>query len=561
MTAPVVGVRAAGEAALLLECADLAGVWRVAAALRDAPPDGTVEVVPGARTVLVLLDPAVADVDGLAELLRTRTWPEASGNVAEGQRVELPVVYDGADLADVARLAGLSEDEVVTRHTAAEYTVAFLGFAPGFPYLLGLDPALHVPRLDTPRSRVPAGSVGLAGEQTGIYTTATPGGWRLLGRTLVRLFDAGRSPPALLAPGDRVRFAVATAPVAADSGVSGRSRTAGAAKAHDRRGGERRQALVGPGGGTVTVLDPGGLLTVQDRGRFGYADSGVPRTGALDPDALRLANRLVGNPDGAAGLEATLPAPGLRLRLRLDAPGPVAVVGGGASVHLDGRAVPAGTGLPALAGSVVEVGPLRAGVRTWLAVGGGIAVPGELGSRSTDALGQLGPPPVQAGDMLRLGQPGAAARSGRFLHQPVEPPADQARVVLGPRADALGDGGAELLLSTSWVVGAGDRVGLRLDGPALPLRERSSLPSEGMLPGALQVPPDGHPVALLAGAGTTGGYPVVAVVASVDLGRLAGLRSGDSVRFSAIPASEARELRRRRDAALARAVQDPLTLT
>jgi KipI family sensor histidine kinase inhibitor len=123
--------------------------------------------------------------------------------------VEVPVRYDGEDLPEVARLTGLEPEEVVRRHTAPLYTVAFLGFSPGFPYLVGLDPALAVPRRDSPRTSIPAGSVGLAGDQTGIYPTASPGGWRLIGRTEVILFDPGRDPPALLGPGDRLRFTVA----------------------------------------------------------------------------------------------------------------------------------------------------------------------------------------------------------------------------------------------------------------------------------------------------------------------------------------------------------------
>jgi KipI family sensor histidine kinase inhibitor len=118
----------------------------------------------------------------------------------------VPVVYDGEDLHDVAGLTSLSVQEVVLRHAAPEYVVAFLGFAPGFPYLVGLDPALHVPRRPTPRTRVPVGSVGLAGPQTGIYPTASPGGWQLIGRTDRVLFDERRDPPALLAAGDRLRF-------------------------------------------------------------------------------------------------------------------------------------------------------------------------------------------------------------------------------------------------------------------------------------------------------------------------------------------------------------------
>ncbi|MET0833843.1 MAG: 5-oxoprolinase subunit PxpB [Actinomycetota bacterium] len=201
-------VRVAGERGLLVEVEDLATVHRLHAALRELGPPGVVELVPAYRTVLIVADPGQAEaLDDLAARLPGLELPPAEA--VAGETVEIPVRYDGEDLPEVAGLTGLEPEEVVRRHTAPEYTVAFLGFSPGFPYLVGLDPALEVPRRDTPRTSIPAGSVGLAGNQTGIYPTATPGGWQLIGRTEVTLFDPARDPPALLAPGTRLRFTVA----------------------------------------------------------------------------------------------------------------------------------------------------------------------------------------------------------------------------------------------------------------------------------------------------------------------------------------------------------------
>lgn len=191
-----------GERAVLVELADLDAVHALAAAVRAAALDGVVDVVPGYSTVLVTVDTAAclpAVRERLPELPVRDVRPE-------GRLVEVAVVYDGPDLDEVCLLTGLAAPEVVERHTATEYVVAFLGFTPGFPYLVGLDPALHVPRRRTPRTAVPAGSVGLAGDQTGVYPTSTPGGWQLIGRTDVVLFDVARDPPALLTPGDRLRF-------------------------------------------------------------------------------------------------------------------------------------------------------------------------------------------------------------------------------------------------------------------------------------------------------------------------------------------------------------------
>jgi KipI family sensor histidine kinase inhibitor len=193
-------VRPAGDRAALIELPDSAAAVQLARAL--AGRQELVDVVPGHHTVLVTWAGAERpDLDGLVRSAL------AAGPAAEpGRRVEVPVVYDGADLEEVARLTRLSPEEVVERHTACEYVVAFIGFAPGFAYLLGGDERLHVPRLPRPRERVPAGSVAVAGPYSGIYPRDSPGGWRLLGRTSLALFDPDRAPPALLAGGDLVRF-------------------------------------------------------------------------------------------------------------------------------------------------------------------------------------------------------------------------------------------------------------------------------------------------------------------------------------------------------------------
>lgn len=166
---------------------------------------GVVSVLPAARTVLVEFDPAVLSLTALRELLAEADTAPADAQ-GGGETIELPVRYDGADLASVAEQVGISTGELVRLHSDREYTVRFCGFSPGFGYLSGLDERLRLPRLATPRPAVPAGSVAIAGEFTGVYPRSSPGGWRLLGSTEVALFDLTRDPPAVLAPGTRVRF-------------------------------------------------------------------------------------------------------------------------------------------------------------------------------------------------------------------------------------------------------------------------------------------------------------------------------------------------------------------
>ena len=196
-----------GSTALLVELDDLDAVLGLYAALTEAPPDGVLDVVPAARTVLLVTDPAVTTLAAVEQAVR-RTRPR-SGRRDGGELVELPVVYDGADLADVAAHLGVDTGEVVRRHTGTTWTVAFCGFAPGFGYLTPDGEPWDVPRRSSPRTKVPPGSVALAGEFSGVYPRESPGGWQLIGRTDVAVFDVTREPAALLRPGVRVRFAAA----------------------------------------------------------------------------------------------------------------------------------------------------------------------------------------------------------------------------------------------------------------------------------------------------------------------------------------------------------------
>ena len=201
-------IRPFGEASLLVELESAASAQALAESLRAAPIEGIVGAVPGLTSLLVDFDPLAETTERVTSELQAR-MDSAAAVPPIGRLRTIPVAYggrDGPDLADVATLSGLSEDEVVTLHAAMELRVLFLGFAPGFAYLGDLPETLRVPRLATPRTRTPAGSVGIAGPMSGIYPADLPGGWRVIGRTSITLFDPHRDPPAFLAPGDSVRF-------------------------------------------------------------------------------------------------------------------------------------------------------------------------------------------------------------------------------------------------------------------------------------------------------------------------------------------------------------------
>lgn len=193
-----------GDAGVLVELGSLDDVLALYAALVDEPPHGVVDLVPASRTLLLHLDPARTTPQHVERAVR-EVSPEY-GHRPAGDTVEIPVVYDGEDLEAVGELTGLGVDELLRRHGEEEWTVAFCGFAPGFAYMVGSAYEWQVPRRSTPRTSVPAGSVGLAGEFAGIYPRESPGGWQLVGTTEVKTFDLHRDPPALLPPGTRVRF-------------------------------------------------------------------------------------------------------------------------------------------------------------------------------------------------------------------------------------------------------------------------------------------------------------------------------------------------------------------
>ncbi|SJM61109.1 5-oxoprolinase/urea amidolyase family protein [Gulosibacter sp. 10] len=519
-------VRAVGEDALLLDCGSLEralAVFGALEAVREAGGLGEAELVPAAETVLVR-GGAARHPGRFASALGRWLAEAADGSRPRDAQEEtvLPVVYDGADLDEVSGLTGLSVEQVVARHVAARYTVAFTGFAPGFAYLAGGDPALVVPRRDTPRPRIPAGAVGLAGSFSGVYPRESPGGWRLIGRTDRAMWDLDREPPAALLPGAPVRFEPRRERIAAAREPAASLPSGGQAE----------------GAPVLEIEDPGLQALVQDAGRAGHARLGVSASGAADRGALERANRMVGNAGRAAALElgpggfsaAALATAVLALA---GAPRPGCIEG-----PLGRRAAPMDRPFRIDAGERLRLeGPER-GIRTVLAVRGGVRAPLVLGSASRDTLAGLGPEPLAAGDRVFAGE---APRSAVGVPEPgpaLPAPGEGAElaVVPGPREDWFGEEGLRRLAATSWeVTPRSDRVGVRLAGEPLPRvaeRRDRELPSEGMAAGALQVPPDGQPVLFLADHPLTGGYPVIGVLRRADLDLAAQLPPGARVRFT-----------------------------
>lgn len=533
----------ASDQALLVELDDLRETLALFQAWQREPLPGVDEIVPAARTLLVAYRPSAVPVDRVAaharHLHRALARQATGGPGAAGRLVEIPVRYDGEDLEAVAELLGIGAAELIERHTGCEYQAAFAGFAPGFVYLAGGHPSFQIPRRPAPRTRVPAGSVAVAGDFSAVYPADSPGGWQLLGTTPCRMWDLGRAEPALVQPGFRVRFLDMARPGATVSLPA--AAAAPAAPAGPGPG-------IGLGAGTeadALQVEAAGLQTlVQDLGRQGKTGMGVSASGALDRGALRQANRIVGNPGGTPALENLLG--GLRLRCRGHAV--VAVTGARAPLTLTtatGRCLPASVGQPLALddGDVLGIGAPAAGVRCYLAARGGFAVEPVLGSCATDTLAHVGPPPLAAGMAIAVGAAVPRERLGAVLPDPDAPPGLPAAdstvtldVVLGPRTDWFTPEALATLLAQEWrVTPQSNRVGMRLAGDVPLARSRpGELPSEGTVVGAIQVPANGQPVLFLADHPLTGGYPVIAAVAGHHLDLAAQIPVGARLRFRAI---------------------------
>jgi len=514
----------------------IAAARAIADAIDAAGHPEVIDVVPAIDRVLVVYDPVRGgDLGGLQDRLAASA-ATARRCDAHGTRHEIPVCYGGPhgpDLEEVCTLHALDRHDVVRLHTAPDYLVQAIGFVPGFAYLHGLPEPLVTPRRTTPRARVAAGSVGIGGAQTGVYPFATPGGWNVIGRSPAVLFDVARRPAARLRAGDSVRF------VAIDAGDC-------AAEFARRETAAAGSAAPAPAPGLI-VAEAGLWTSIQDLGRPGQRAAGLPLSGAVDAPALRLANLLVGNHEAAAGIEFTLVGP----TLVFERDAVVAVAGGEFTGLPRGRPVRIG------AGTELALGQARSGCRGVLAVAGGIAVPRVLGSASTyepAALGGLSGRRLAAGDRLPVGDPRHGVGIDPVVAAAVVPdPPHPCTLRIIPAAEA--GPGLDALWRHAWRTSArSDRMGVRFDGQPLPphaVPDRGRFVSRPVLPGAVQLPPDGRPILLLADAQTMGGYPVIGHVVAADLRLAAQLRPGHEVRWRRSTLEEAHAAARALAAAIA----------
>ena len=510
--------REAGEGAVLLQLAAVidatvnARAIAIADAVRRRGVPGVRDVVSTFHSVAVYFDPLRTNAGEVSAALHEATM--VAPITAAGRQHQIPVSYggeDGPDLEVVAAHAGLTAIQAIERHAGLAYRVFMLGFQPGFAYMGLVDPVIAMPRRSSPRLAVPRGSVGIAGRQTGVYPARSPGGWQIIGRALVPVFDSGQSPPSRFAPGDTVVFV----PTRADGRAADATITSPA-----------------DADTCLTVLRPGLLTTVQDAGAWGEQGIGAPISGAMDTLSHAIANLSVGNDRAAGALEVTIAGP----ELRVERESTIAVAGADLSPTLDGTRIELQKPTFCRAGSLLKFGDRRNGARAYVAVSGGLRVERAYARQ-----------PVGAGQPLAAG----TSRRGpvRTFTTVVPLPAGGARlrVMPGPQRDQVPAACFDTLCARRFTVSPqSNRIGYRLSGQTLPPGTGEMI-SDATFPGAIQVPPSGEPILLLADRQTTGGYPQVAIVIAADL-RIAGqLAPGDWIEF--VPCS-------REDALTALAAQE-----
>lgn len=514
------GLHALGDSAWLFKAGGSSSekklelILRLRRLLELNPLPGIVDIVSSFDKIAVHFNPA--DGQNVLEYLTSLHLDQAGDEQISRDNIiiTIPVVYGGdygPDLKALADAKRLTVSELIELHRNAEYTVAAIGFSPGFPYLQGLPAQLHQPRHPTPRN-VPAGSVAIAGDQTGIYPFASQGGWHVIGRTDMALFDPHRENPALLQPGDKVRYVETK-------------------KLRETKSVPPYPEATSEG---IQVIEPGALSSIQDHGRWGRQHLGVSPGGAADPVLASIANRLVGNPDDAAVIECTMT-------------GPVLKFGTHARVAWVGWA-DEGSGKPReiKAGDRIDLRSRMSHLRGYVAVAGGIAVPEVLGSRATDLRAILGGHhgrTLQAGDVLPMAKANTSPVSAKWHVSWPRPDGHliEIRYLRGVQAHWFTEEAHDLFSENLYKISpASDRTGTRLNGPKLMLREPREMVSQPVVAGSVQVPPEGQPIVLMSERQTMGGYPQIGHVISADIPKLARAWPGTQVRFRQVDLDEAR---------------------
>ena len=509
---------------------------------------GVLEVLPTYCSVSIYFDEAICQISLLKDLAQKalqKSEEEKTESTDSARTITIPVCYEdqefAPDLEKVALHAKLSKEEVIKLHSSSDYLIYMMGFLPGFPYLGGMNPRLETPRLETPRTKIPAGSVAIGGAQTGLYPVESPGGWNIIGRTPLRLFDVKRKPFFLYEAGDKIRFLPITREEFENFDESlWLAQVAGKSEASIETSDDAADSKeVYECGGGIKILEPGLLTSIQDSGITGFQKYGIGQSGAMDQISFALANQICGNEKNAACLETTLAGPSIRFVTACD----FAITGAVfENATLDGMRIEMNKKISAKAGSLLSCGFASKGLRSYIAFSGGLLVPKVFRSSSTNLKSKIGGymgRKLQADDQLAIG----INKKNPLLvldNKSTEGFTENKDVLLldcikSSQFDFFQEKIVKKFTDSIYTVSAeSDRMGIRFTGPGLECG-KTDIISDAIPFGAVQITSAGLPVVMAADRQTTGGYAKIACVKKSAMYRLAQALPGTKVRFNLLP--------------------------
>jgi KipI family sensor histidine kinase inhibitor len=497
--------------------------------LLQNPFEGMVEMVPAYHTLTVFHQPRpnVSIISLIHDCWKQYEFDVQQTSLKPPNTVLIPVCYDaafGPDLAEIAQIYGITTEKAIEIHQNTVYNVYMMGFLPGFPYMGVVDAAIATPRKSSPRALVEAGSVGIAGNQTGIYPLDSPGGWQIIGRTPLRLFDREKEHPFLFKTGDHVQFYS----ISKEAYLQLLPPKKDPLNAHTK--------AQNP---DIMVVKPGVFSTIQDQGRFGFLAYGVPNSGAMDLQAHHWANALVGNTPDAATIECTMG--GLTLQFCKDMD--IAITGAGMAL-LRTSPISYYHKTKVFAGDLLEIRFNNQGLRTYIAVQGGFDGATIMGSQSVCHKAGIGQP-LLPNMPLYVGTKSSSAPKEVLQHWPIPiwSKNKKIRILHGPEFDWMTTESQRAFFDQNYTLSNRcDRMGLHLQGEVLHLGIQEALRSTAVAKGTIQLTPSGQLIVLMSDCQTTGGYPRVGQVAAVDLPILAQAIPNENIHFQYITHDEAYSL-------------------
>ncbi len=546
-----------GDAAVLVDFRNylepLSKIHQLSELLSSLSPVWLLDLIPGIDTLLVVLKfsdyhyrdtraVAKVEIEALLKKLLSEKKQATKSEIVHRIRV----CYDpelAPDLLASAQKCKLTVREFINRHKNSEIRVDILGFMPGFAYCSGLDPSLNLPRLESPRTSVPAGSVAIAGLQTAIYPQPTPGGWNIIGRSPEVLFDSSKPRPSLLMAGERVEFIEIDLPEFRKIEAQNLTRAA------------QSMPKSKIPSHAIEVISPGLQTTIQGLPRYGFAHLALSAGGPMDQEGARLANALLGNPDDAAGLE--IAGAGTKLLFHEDVW--VAWVGALCMGQVSGTAILGNRPVFLRKGETLSFGAMMQGYRIFLALSGGIDSEFILGGRGSHLSAGIGGKALQKGDVLYLPRAQDSCQIPflkklreaqiSFPKWSIASPAlpgekiELIKVLPSIHLDVLSSAEQDALWKTVWTISSqSNRMGMRLESDFKISSPVTGVASQGIWFGTVQLPPSGQPILMMAEHQTTGGYPRLMEMISSERSKLAQLRPGDKIQFLPITLDEADQI-------------------